>query len=135
MVEINTTTTRPLPRWHIDGTLGSAESPYSLQFETRRWAQLTLSPVNEPSRILPMSDPGLDEVQIWEQFAAGTPAVTAQSVLPTIALLDAARESARTGKTIDLANTPFPPAGIHAGRNGPIGISTRIDGNSLSNPL
>src|SRR3954468_24379087 len=41
MVEINTTTTRPLPRWHIDGTAGSGESPYSLKFDTGEWAKLS----------------------------------------------------------------------------------------------
>src|SRR5437867_1454372 len=34
-VEINTTTTKPLPRWHIDGINGSAESPFSLQYDAR----------------------------------------------------------------------------------------------------
>src|SRR5688572_29419679 len=34
MVEINTTTTRPLPRWHLDGTKGSAFSPHSPEFDT-----------------------------------------------------------------------------------------------------
>src|SRR4051794_25651396 len=31
LVEINTTTVRPLPRWHVDGTKGSAEGPHSLE--------------------------------------------------------------------------------------------------------
>jgi predicted dehydrogenase len=111
MVEINTTTTKPLPRWHIDGTLGSAESPYSLEFHTNKWAELTISPASgESPRLFPKSQPGLNEIQIWEQFATGKPAVTAESVLPTMALLDAARESARTGSTIDLTATPFSPA-------------------------
>ena len=39
LVEINTTTTLPLPRWHIDGTAGSAHSPYSLDFDVNRWAR------------------------------------------------------------------------------------------------
>jgi predicted dehydrogenase len=113
MVEINTTTTRPLPRWHIDGTLGSAESPFSLEFDTQKWAELTFAPASGQSPAeVPLSEPGLNEIQIWERFAAavrgnGTPAVTAESVLPTMALLDAARESARLGKSIDLAAIPF----------------------------
>jgi predicted dehydrogenase len=50
----------------------------------------------------------LTEIQIWERFASairgeGPPAVTAESVLTTMALLDAARESATLGKSIDLA--------------------------------
>ncbi|HMO26533.1 MAG TPA: Gfo/Idh/MocA family oxidoreductase, partial [Tepidisphaeraceae bacterium] len=44
MVEINTTTTRPLPRWHVDGSCGSADSPFSLEFDTHRWAELTIAP-------------------------------------------------------------------------------------------
>jgi predicted dehydrogenase len=40
MVEINTTTTRPLPRWHLDGTAGSADSPFSLEFSLEKWAEL-----------------------------------------------------------------------------------------------
>src|SRR5581483_7811408 len=46
IVEINTTTTRPLPRWHIDGTLGSGDSPVCLQFDTRKWAQLSFAPAD-----------------------------------------------------------------------------------------
>src|SRR3954451_21462328 len=46
LLEINTTTTRPLPRWHIDGVAGSADSPYSLQFDVKAWAQLTFTPAN-----------------------------------------------------------------------------------------
>src|SRR5207248_680270 len=109
MVEINTTTTRPLPRWHIDGELGSADSPFSLAFDTQQWAKLTFAPASgESSAVLPIAEPGLDEIQIWEHFATaargeGSPAVSAASVLPTMALLDAARESARAGKVIDLA--------------------------------
>ena len=44
LVEINTTTTRPLPRWHIDGTLGSAFSPHSPEFDTDVWASLRFTP-------------------------------------------------------------------------------------------
>ena len=103
MIEINTTTTRPLPRWHIDGTLGSGDSPFSLEFDTNKWAELAFAAASGggPSQ-LSKAPAGLNEVQIWEQFAAavrgeGSPAVTAESVLPTMMLLDAARESARTG--------------------------------------
>jgi scyllo-inositol 2-dehydrogenase (NADP+) len=106
MVEINTTTTHPLPRWHIDGTLGSVESPFSLDFNVNQWAALTLAPASAdaPHR-LPLAAKGLDEVQIWERFAASIsgsvePAVRAASVLPTMALLDAARHSARSGNSV-----------------------------------
>lgn len=112
LVEINTTTTRPLPRWHLDGTRGSAFSPYSLEFDTNVWASLRYTPTPElgggdASRTLPVAPPGLSEAQIWEQFAAavrgrGQPAVNARSVLPTMALLDAARESSRTGRAVDV---------------------------------
>jgi scyllo-inositol 2-dehydrogenase (NADP+) len=110
MVEINTTTTQPLPRWHIDGTFGSATSPYSLDFDTHKWAELIFAPASgEVPRLLPVANPGLNEIQIWEHFAAGVrgeslPAVTAQSVLPTMALLDAARQSAASGTTIELSD-------------------------------
>jgi predicted dehydrogenase len=108
MVEINTTTTRPLPRWHIDGTLGSADSPFSLEFDTKKWAELSFtSAAGEPSKRVPIAEPGLSEIQIWERFANavcgdGSPAVTAESVLPTMALLDAVRQSARLGRSIGL---------------------------------
>jgi predicted dehydrogenase len=112
MVEINTTTAQPLPRWHIDGTSGSAQSPHSPEFDVNRWAQLEFIPAGGgSSRILPTAPPGLDNSQIWDQFAeaiAGKckPAVTADSVLPTMAILDAARESSQTGKAIDLPRFP-----------------------------
>jgi predicted dehydrogenase len=109
MCEINTTTTRPLPRWHIDGTSGSAESPYSLAFDLETWAQVTFAPAEagEPARRLPRAGGVLSETEIWEQFGRaargdGEPAVAARSVLPTMALLDAARESSGRGCAIDL---------------------------------
>jgi predicted dehydrogenase len=111
MVEINTTTTRPLPRWHVDGTEGSAEGPYSLSFDTRQWAELDFAPANGgQSWRLPTAPPGLSEIVIWERFAAaitgsGEPAVPVASVLPTMALLDAARESARTGAAVRISPT------------------------------
>ena len=113
MVEINTTTTRPGPRWHIDGADGSASSPYSLDFDTAAWAKLemTAAPtrgarVAGPSPCkLETAPPGLTETQIWERFAAavrgrGNPAVPVRSVLPTVMLLDAAQESSGTGAAV-----------------------------------
>jgi scyllo-inositol 2-dehydrogenase (NADP+) len=116
VVEINTTTTRPLPRWHIDGTLGSADSPHSLAFDLNTWANFTFTPASmHENRTLPLASPGLTETEIWEQFAAAMrgeadPAVPAESVLPTMALLDAARESARTGHAISLSQYHGLPA-------------------------
>ena len=110
MVEINTTTTRPLPRWHIDGTNGSAESPFSLAFDTRQWAQLKFAPAGSTSdQNLPIAENGLDEIAIWERFAEGKPAVTAKSVLGTMALLDAARKSSQRGTSIDVSGVDWQP--------------------------
>lgn len=110
MVEINTTTTRPLPRWHIDGTAGSAESPHSLSFDLDTWASLDFAPADAPGSItpLPRATATLSESEIWERFAnavrgEGEPAVTAESVLTTMALLDAARKSSRTGTAVELS--------------------------------
>lgn len=109
LVEINTTTTQPLPRWHIDGLRGSASSPHSAQFDTRVWADFTFAPApgNVAPQKLPISPPGLTETQIWDQFAAAVmsksePAVSVKSVLPTMALMDAARESSRLGCAVDV---------------------------------
>ena len=117
MVEINTTSTSPLSRWRLDGTRGSAESPHSASFDTRTWAQLKHTPAPEPGPrtadapaaavLLPPAEPGLTEAQIWDRFAAavrgeGEPAVRVESVLCTMALLDAARESGRTGRAVDV---------------------------------
>jgi predicted dehydrogenase len=108
MVEINTTTTRPLPRWHIDGTLGSADAPFSLAFDLETWATLTFTSADGSGpRLLPRAGGVMSETQIWEQFAAavrgeGEPAVAARSVLPTMKLLDAARESSRTGQAVPI---------------------------------
>jgi scyllo-inositol 2-dehydrogenase (NADP+) len=107
LMEVNTTTTRPLPRWHIDGTAGSAESPFSLAFDVDRWADLSFAPADGgEASSLQRAAPGLNETQIWDQFAAacrseGEPAVTADSVLPTMRLLDAARESAKCRRAIE----------------------------------
>jgi predicted dehydrogenase len=109
LMEVNTTTTRPLPRWHIDGTSGSAESPFSLEFDVVRWAKITFSPADgSGSRIVAPASAGLSEADIWSRFGAacrggGEPAVTVQSVLPTMRLLDAARESAARGRCVDVS--------------------------------
>ncbi len=108
MVEINTTTTRPLPRWHVDGTNGSADSQFSLAFDTNEWARLTYAPCDgSPARVVAKAAPGLDEAQIWEAFARacqgdGKPAVDVDSVLMTMKLMDAARESSTTRKVAQL---------------------------------
>ncbi len=112
MVEVNTTTARPLPRWHIDGAAGSADSPFSLRFDVNAWAQLEFTPASDNGAQIDASRPlrkvqvhALSEVDIWMRFAAacrgeGLPAVSAESVLPTMALLDAARESSRSGVAV-----------------------------------
>jgi predicted dehydrogenase len=105
MCEINTTTTRPLARWHLDGTLGSASSPYSLAFDTHEWAKLTMTTPDGSLRSLHKAPTGLSETQIWEAFASACPgegevAVTARSALQTMQLLDAARESSREGRAV-----------------------------------
>jgi predicted dehydrogenase len=106
LMEINTTTTRPLPRWHIDGTLGSADSPFSLAFDLNIWAKLEFTAAEGGAgRAIPLAPRGLNETEMWEQFARavrgeGLPAVTAESVLPTMGLLDAARRSAESGESV-----------------------------------
>lgn len=111
LMEINTTTRCPLPRWHVDGTAGSAEGQTSLAFDVHTWATMTLHPADpsndDPPRSLPIAKDGLTEVQIWEQFAQavhgeGQPAVPARTVLPTMALLDAARQSSATEQAVAL---------------------------------
>jgi predicted dehydrogenase len=113
LCEINTTTTRPLPRWHLDGTAGSADAPFSLDFKLERWAELEVAPADgRPPRRLPTAsaDDALTECQIWESFATAIrdrgrpPAVDPRSVLCTMALLDAARQSTREGRTIDVGD-------------------------------
>lgn len=111
MVEINTTTTAPLPRWHVDAARGSVEAPFSLAFDLNVWSELTFAPSDGgPRRRLATPQAAvLSETRIWERFASavrgdGQPAVTARSVLPTMALLDAAHESGRTGHAIELAD-------------------------------
>ena len=109
LCEINTTTTRPLPRWHLDGSHGSASAPANAEFDTSAWAQLQFLPSqgSGASGSLPRAKPGLSETQIWEHFAAAIrgespPAVTVESVLPTMALLDAARQSSRHEEACDV---------------------------------
>ncbi|HTW93729.1 MAG TPA: Gfo/Idh/MocA family oxidoreductase [Tepidisphaeraceae bacterium] len=111
MVEINTATMHPLPRWHIDGTAGTAESPFSREFDVNRWAELDFSAAGgEQRRRLPAGEAGLSEVEIWDRFARavrgeGKPAVTAESVVLTMALLDMASESSRLGIAIPIAES------------------------------
>ena len=110
VVEINTTTTRPLPRWHVDAVTGSADSPHSPTFNVETWAQLHFTPAddNQPThRLPPAHEDVLTEPQLWSQFAeairnGSPPPVTPQSVLCTMALLDAARQSSKEGRTIDV---------------------------------
>lgn len=108
LLEINTTTTRPLARWHLDGQAGSAESPFSLEFDLNTWARLEFTPAGGGGAgPVPRASAGLTERQIWEQFGravsgGGAPAVTASSVLPTMALLDAARESSKMGRAVEV---------------------------------
>jgi predicted dehydrogenase len=109
LVEINTTTTRPMPRWRIDGTFGSAEGPSSLKYDTNEWAQLDFTPADGSAlRRLPPASSRLNESEIWTRFGAairgeGQAAVPAKSVLPTMCLLDAARKSSRDGFAVDLS--------------------------------
>ena len=108
LVEINTTTTRPLPRWHIDGTAGSADAPFSPEFNLDRWAQLDFVAAGGSVTRLSDHQPRLSEVEIWERFAAacrgeGEAAINPESVLVTMMLLDAARESSASGRVIELA--------------------------------
>ncbi len=106
LVEINCTTTRPLPRWHVDGELGSASSPASATFDIATWANFTFTPADgSPPRTFPAAAGGLCEVELWTQFlqatrGVGEPAVAARSVLPTMRLLDAARASAAAANAV-----------------------------------
>lgn len=108
LVEVNTTTTQPLPRWHVDGTAGSASSAHSLEFDTHVWAKLRFTHAKDGSTSeLPRAEPGLTAPMIWDRFAAaccgdGEPAVRPESVLPTMALLDAARRSSGTNRSVDV---------------------------------
>lgn len=107
LCEINTTTTRPLPRWHVDGTEGSLDAPFSLDFDTRAWAEVTRAAPDGVTSRVEVAAPGLSESEIWRAFAdacagRGAPAVEVPSVLVTMALLDAARVSSREGRAVDV---------------------------------
>ncbi|HWE94741.1 MAG TPA: Gfo/Idh/MocA family oxidoreductase [Tepidisphaeraceae bacterium] len=112
LIDINTTTTSPLSRWRLDGTKGSASSPHSPSYDSAVWADLRFVPAYADPYTFPRAAPGLNETQIWERFALaikgdGPPAVGARSVLMTMALLDAARESSRTGRAVEITE-PLP---------------------------
>jgi scyllo-inositol 2-dehydrogenase (NADP+) len=106
LCEINTTTTRPLPRWHLDGTLGSLDGPHSPTFDTREWAKLNVALADGSRSSTPApATAGLTETQIWEAFAIAArqvtdPPVTMSSVLTTMRLLDGARKSSTSGQAI-----------------------------------
>lgn len=117
LLEINCTTACPLPRWHIDGTRGTVQSPSSVNFDVGTWADLaaTRAPATGAGTsaagisLPPPPLPGLTEGDLWRAFAAATrghgqPAVPARSVLPTMLLLDAARQSSRDGRAADVAD-------------------------------
>jgi predicted dehydrogenase len=106
IVEINTTTKRPLPRWQVDGEKGSAQSPFDLSFNTNAWAKFDFAPADgSEKRPLALAGPGLSEAEIWKQFIRACRGecespIPVESVLPTMALLDAARQSSAQGTTI-----------------------------------
>jgi scyllo-inositol 2-dehydrogenase (NADP+) len=114
LVEINTTTRRPLPRWHIDGTAASATAPQSPDFDTNLWARFEIAGAEGKigSHDLPQLRATAirrqkSESTIWREFVdacqgRGDVPVTPDSALVTMRILDAAKESARTGKTIEL---------------------------------
>lgn len=108
MVEINTTTTAALPRWHIDGTLGSAQAQTSPTYDTSEWAQLDFQPAQggEKTRCL-LASKGLSESEIWSRFSAAihrhsAAAVPVETVLPTMRLIDAAIRSSNLRSAIPL---------------------------------
>lgn len=116
LCEINTTTTHPLPRWHLDGTLGSASAPHSPAFDTKQWAQLEVRLASGQVESLPPPPVGLSESDLWTRFAdacrgSGVPAVTVESVLPTTALIDAAIASGRLGRSVELSVVGTVPIG------------------------
>ena len=108
LCEINTTTTRPLPRWHVDGERGSASSPFSLSFDTTEWAKLSFTRASDGETIgIDKAEAGLSQTQIWDAFAGairggGEMPVSMDSVITTMKLLDAARESSESGKAVEV---------------------------------
>ena len=115
VVEINTTTTRPLPRWHVDGTDGSLDSPHSPTFDTNTWANLSIISARGSAIAPPPGPPRLTEVDIWQRFidacqGRGRPAVLPRSVLPTMTLLDAARQSSVSGHVVPIDPNLFDDA-------------------------
>ena len=81
-----------------------------LTYDTQNWAKLQMSPADRSaSYTVPQAGAGLSESAIWSAFAKavegdGAPAVTARSVLLTMALLDAARRSSTGGVCISVAD-------------------------------
>jgi len=108
MVEINTTTSLPQARWHVDGEKGSAQSPYDLSFDMREWAKFNFAPSDgSAAHTLPPAAGGLSEPDIWRLLiracrGEATSPIPVESVLPTMALLDAARQSSSTGRAVSL---------------------------------
>jgi scyllo-inositol 2-dehydrogenase (NADP+) len=110
LVEVNTTTTAGLPRWHIDGTRGSAQTNCGLTYDHRKWAELDFTPAAEGAGStgrLPVVEGELSSADHWTRFAraiggGGEPAITAESVLPTMAVLDAARKSSEAGMAVQV---------------------------------
>jgi predicted dehydrogenase len=108
LCEINTVTSRPLPRWHLDGTTGSASSPPSAAFSTTEWAQFTITRADgQPATVPAASEAGLDEPAIWSAFARACadrsePPVTIDSVIRSMRVMDAARVSSREGRAVQL---------------------------------
>jgi scyllo-inositol 2-dehydrogenase (NADP+) len=114
LMEINTSTTHPLPRWHLDGTFGSASSPPSPTFDTSIWARLNIRPTTPPGHS-PTPDfstpPQLTEPDIWKSFATaartGTqPPIPIDSALDTMRLLEAALISAEYQSVVPFADLP-----------------------------
>ena len=59
----------PLPRWHLDGTTGSADSPHSPSFDLDTWATFEFTSTGGGDSQLLAALAGLTERQIWEHFA------------------------------------------------------------------
>jgi scyllo-inositol 2-dehydrogenase (NADP+) len=107
LVEVNTTTTAALPRWHIDGTRGSAQTNCGLTYDHGKWAEMDFTPAGEVTRRLEVVEETVSDVDHWKRFARAIgggeePVVTAESVMATMAVLDAARKSSHRGMAIEL---------------------------------